>query len=166
MSLTTNLEQKISALIHAIDVDVDLISTLADQTVQTLAMEKGLLIALNQMTTRTTEMIEGLFPAGSGDALLCDEDIRKSMERAETKLAALIRANQQRKESAVSDSRLRGADEAGVLLGYDESIGCAQLLAHSLQELRWAAMEHDADASPISDKEYTDVKKLIADMEV
>ena len=166
MSLTTNLEQKISALIHAIDVDVDLISTLADQTVQTLAMEKGLLIALNQMTTRTTEMIEGLFPAGSGDALLCDEDIRKSMERAETKLAALIRVNQQKKESAVADSRLRGTDEGGVLSEHDESIGCAQLLAHSLQKLRWAAMEHDADASPISDKEYTDVKKLITDMEV
>ena len=166
MLLTPNPEQKISTLIHAIDADVDLISTLADQTVQALAVEKGFFIALNQMTLRITEMIEGLFPADRDDSLLFDEDLRKSMESAETKLAALIQTNQQRKESAVSDSRLRGADEAGVLSGYDESIGCAQLLAHSLQELRWAAMEHDADASPISDKEYTDVKKLITDMEV
>ena len=166
MLFTPTPEQKVSALIHAIDADVVLIDTLADQTVQALAMEKARLIALNKMTIHITKMIEDLVSTGRGDSLLFDEAIRENMESTETKLAELIHEDQQRKESAVSDRRLRGANKASVLLGYDEAISCTQLLAHSVQELRWAAMEYDADASPVSAKEYTDVKKLIADLEV
>ncbi len=165
MSLNTNLEQNVSTLIHAIDADVDLIRTLADQTVQALTVEKELLITLNKVTIQTSQTIEDTPPPESGASLLLDQDMRKKVEGAEKKLAALIHDRQQRRKSAVRDSKLRDADETGVLSGYDQSINCAQLLVESLQELRWAAMEHDADASPISDKQYTDVEKLIAEME-
>ncbi len=165
MFLTKNPELEISTLIRAINVDIDLIRKRANQTMQVLEVEKGLLIALNQVTMRLIEIIEELPSAENGGSLLFGDDIRKSMERAEKKLAALIRDYQRRKESAVSDSELHGADEAGVLSGYERSIDCAQMLAQSLQALRWAAMEYDADTSPILGKGYTDVKKLIADMQ-
>ena len=164
MSLTTNPEQKVSTLIHAIDADVDLIRTLADQTVQALTVEKELLIALNKMTMRTNQMIEDLPDPESGASLLLDEDMRIKMESAEKKLAALIHDRQQRKKSAVQDPELRDADETDVLSGYEQAISCAQLLAQSLQELRWSAMEYDADSSPVSAKTYTDVDQMFADM--
>ena len=166
MRAITNIEQKISTLIHAIDADVVLIRELADQTVQALAVNKALLIALNKIALRITEMIEDLPSAPPEAPLLLDDDKQKNMESVEAKLRQLIRDNQQKRENSASDPKLRGTNKASVLSGYDQFIGCTQLLAHSVQELRWAAMEYDADASPVSEKSYTDIDEMFADLAV
>lgn len=90
----------------------------------------------------------------------CDPDntLLESIDKVQSATGDLYHELVNRRNTATGDSRL--TEDDGIEDAYAEAITAAADLHNSLNSLRWAIGEHDADLSPVS-KPFTNATDLI-----
>ena len=87
-----------------------------------------------------------------------DSTISVQLEKSQSTVCDLYQELISRRESGRVDDRL--SDEDGIEDAYTEAIAAASDLHNSLNDLRWAINEHDADLSETG-KPFTNAEDLI-----
>lgn len=90
-----------------------------------------------------------------------DNNISSQLEKAQSSINSLYDVLISQRESGRNDDRL--TDDDGIEDAYNEAIVAAADLHNSLNTLRWAIGEHDADMSPVS-KSHSNMDDLIKEL--
>lgn len=126
-------------LLKAIEVTVESNETLRETFLQ-----------ISHQVPKITEIICGRQCESEDNVIDADGEIRKALESAMDNLSAMSIELKQRRAYAAADSNLRNDD--GVVESFDQLIESIADAHDTLNEVNWAVMEHDADASPRSGK--------------
>ena len=90
-----------------------------------------------------------------------DNNISSQLEKAQSSINSLYDVLISKREAGRNDDRL--TDDDGIEDAYNEAIAAAADLHNSLNTLRWAIGEHDADMSPVS-KSHSNMDDLIKEL--
>lgn len=131
-----------------------------EQTLDSLKLDQRMFGALAGHAEYVAERLES---AKSNGNLIDSEGqlsglFEKAQSLAEDYYQALIR----KREIAMVDDRL--CDEDCVVDAFTDAIATAADLHNSLNRLRWAIGEHDADLDKPKGKVYSDVDEMFSDM--
>ncbi len=125
---------------------VDLLKAV-DETVDALVRQQNTLRSHIEMALWFLDQVE----AQESNAEIDESDeADAAFQRAQAALRHLIENLKLKKGYAQDDGCLNGCHEESVLGAYEETIQYAMELFDTIEHLRIALQEHDADASPVS----------------
>lgn len=139
-------------LIRAIEITVEANDTLRETFQQ-----------ISHQVPKLTEIICSKQCKSEEHVIDPDGEIHKSLETAMEHLKQMSIDLKERRGFAVADANLRNDD--GVVESFDSVIEAIAEAHNTLNEVSWAVMEHDADASPRSGKgPFKSAKELLASL--
>ena len=118
-----------------------------DSTVRSLTTLVDLGNALDRGTGDHADRIRAGLPTTAIDL---GGEIAAKYEAAENKIADLVALLKSGRQSALDDRALDGVNRESVVEAFQLAVDVYSRLFASLEELRWAILEHDADLSETS----------------
>lgn len=134
-----------------------------DSTVQANDTLRETFQQVSHQVAKLTEAICERQCESEEDVIDPDGEIREALETAMENLSLIAIDLKRRRAYAVADTSLR--DDDGVVESFDLVLESIVEAHDTLNEVNWAVMEHDADASPRSGKgPFKSAKDLIASL--
>ena len=116
---------------------------------------------LEDLITTAISATEGIRADTDATPIDTDDRIILNLEKGEDILSSLHGDLKRMLESAYRDRELNGDHEDSVATEFTRAIDLVEVLYDANIELRWAVMEHDADADDEIIGEFTDVDSLM-----
>lgn len=117
--------------------------SMIDETIESLSMVSDDITGLNAMfSARLDSLVDVEHP-------IPEEHIIPALEQSQDSMAEMHGVFSTRRKAAVRDPML--SDEDGVVDAYDAAINAVCELNNTIEKLRWAILEHNADMEPSSE---------------
>lgn len=114
-----------------------------DETLESLIMVSDDITGLNAMFSARLDSLVDV------EHVIPEEHIIPALEQSQDSMAEMHRVFSARRKAAVRDPIL--SEDDGVVDAYDVAINAVCELNNTIEKLRWAILEHNADMDPSSE---------------